>query len=122
MLIRLKKVRFEVKDGYVRNADGKVCECTHVDCDVYFSHGGYNYFTYKREERGYYLSVQPVTVSENFVTVVAFTGFKKLLVPCGRQGRKLAAKAVAMFDDEVENVVMDAFINMHAEDMRKEVA
>ena len=44
---------------------------------VYYHKGGQNYFTYKEEPRGLFLSVTPVERCENFEKVTAFSGIKK---------------------------------------------
>ncbi|MFZ9296645.1 MAG: hypothetical protein ACO259_10630 [Bacteroidia bacterium] len=61
--------------------------------EVYYNKGGQNYFTYKNEARGYYLSVTPVNVEkrENNIVIecyTAFSGVKVLLNEVQRQSEK----------------------------------
>ena len=66
--------------------------------ELYYSLGGYNYFTYKEEPRGYYLSATPVEREEKYgcvmESVVAFSGIKQCIVPCSRQSKKREAEAL----------------------------
>lgn len=69
---------------------------THIKCEVYYSLGGMNYFTYKQEGRGYYASVTPVERREEnynghpFVTegFMAFSGIKQLVKEVSRKSDK----------------------------------
>ena len=85
---KIFKDRVRVKE----NAAG----VTHIDIEGYYSLGGYNYFTYRQERRGYYVSVQPVTVGNNCVSFTGFTGLKECIIPCDRQSKKNAAALESM--------------------------
>ena len=111
MITEVKKIRVAVPSGKVRDRSGYTHECTHLECKVYYSKGGYNNWTSTMEGRGYYISLSPVTIGDHFVTYVAFSGCKKLVVPCNRAGKKLAEKAAAMFDAEVAGLAELAYPN-----------
>lgn len=51
---------------------------------VYYSLGGTHYFTYKAEQRGYYISIQPECRARGMVEMTAFTGYKRLIQPATR--------------------------------------
>lgn len=72
-------------------------DVTHLRIDVYYALGGINYFTYKQEARGYYLSVSPVGRSQQggvtMESCVAFSGVKKLILPVNRQSAKRLEEA-----------------------------
>lgn len=72
---------------------------THIKIEVYYSLGGYNYFTYKKEERGYYLSVSPVERSEFMEVYTSFTGYKQLIKPVSRKSKKAEQEAEAIYKD-----------------------
>lgn len=61
---------------------------------LYYSLGGYNYFSYKQESRGYYISVTPVTRESRGGVVMesytAFTGTKICVHPVQRKSAKAA--------------------------------
>lgn len=65
--------------------------------EVNYNLGGYNYFTYKSEPRGYYLSISPVQRYERdgigFESYTAFSGVKLLLLEVSRKGKKAEAEA-----------------------------
>ena len=58
----------------------------------YYKKDTMNYFTYKNEARGYYLSVTPVERVRSFESFVAFTGFKVLLKEVTRASKKAEAE------------------------------
>jgi|GEM_PF-3042796 len=67
-------------------------ECTHLKVVVSFRQGGLNYWDYKQEEKGYYLSVTPVK-RENHdgystETSTLFTGYKSFIQTGNRFNRK----------------------------------
>lgn len=69
-----------------------------VEVSVSYQMGGANMFTYRNEERGYYLHVQPVEISENFRTFVAFSGIKQLVLQADRYSdRKLKEVAESVW-------------------------
>ena len=63
---------------------------------TYYKKDTMNYFTYKTEARGYYLSVTPVERARGFESFVAFTGFKVLLKEVTRASKKAEAEAEAI--------------------------
>lgn len=72
---------------------------THIKLEVYYSLGGMNYWTYKNEPRGYYLSVTPVerSVSSGGFMMEGFTAFsgtKVLVKEVKRKGKKSAEEAL----------------------------
>lgn len=74
-----------------------------LKCELYYSLGGMNYFTYKTEARGYYVSVSPVEhrTTDYGVTMesyAAFSGWKKCVVECARKGKKAEAQALAEYE------------------------
>lgn len=67
-------------------------DCTHLKVVVSFRQGGLNYWDYKQEEKGYYLSVSPVK-RENHdgystETSTLFTGYKSFIQTANRFNRK----------------------------------
>lgn len=65
-----------------------------IEVELYYSKGGLNVFTYVQEQRGYYISVRPITVEGNFVSFVAFSGEKMLIHECSRKSAKAEREAV----------------------------
>lgn len=61
--------------------------------ELYYSLGGMNYFTYKQEARGFYLSVSPVKRERNMESYTAFTGTKLCVHECKRFSKKAAEQA-----------------------------
>lgn len=73
-------------------------DCTHVDVEVFYDKGGMNYFTGKLEDRGYYLSAQPLSKDKNSYCYTAFSGVKQLIQPAGRFSPKTLAEIVIDYD------------------------
>ena len=84
-------------------ANGK--EVNALRCELYYSLGGINYFTYKNESRGYYLAVSPVNRSEHMESYVGFSGVKKCLLEVTRQSKKAEAKAEEMVHENLVNLI-----------------
>lgn len=66
---------------------------TDLEIEVYYSLGGYNFFTGKNEPRGYYLSVSPVErrrtdYGVTTETYTAFSGVKQILKEVSRKSAK----------------------------------
>lgn len=86
-----------------------------IECEIYYSLGGINYFTGRLEPRGYYFSIQPymVETSSRGITCKsfsAFSGIKDCILPCERQSKKRYETAKAMMDDLI-NQRLANFLN-----------
>ena len=66
---------------------------THIVIETYYNLGGYNPFTGKSEERGYYLSVSPAELKNGMESYTAFSGLKQLVKPVHRKSEKAAEQA-----------------------------
>ena len=83
---------------YVR-CEGK--EVNYIRLEMYYALGGINYFTYKTERRGYYVSITPLMRTSHYETYIGFTGHKMLVLECKRQSKKLAEQAMTHFADAI---------------------
>ena len=63
--------------------------CNMVDVEVYYSLGGMNYFTYREEPRGYWVSIQPINVDGYCTSFTAFSGIKCFLKEAKRFSQKV---------------------------------
>lgn len=86
---------------------------------VYYNLGGFNYFTSRSEERGYYLSVTPIKRSSNNGIVMreyaAFSGFKKLLLEVKRKSKKAESQALELASDELIEELITAVMKKREE-------
>lgn len=78
---------------------------THLKVRLYYSLGGMNYFTYKTEPRGYYLSVYPVERSRGMESYTAFSGVKNLIIEVKRQSAQKEAEAEKMAESMLESLI-----------------
>lgn len=78
---------------------------THLKVQLYYSLGGMNYFTYKTEPRGYYLSVSPVERSRGMESYTAFSGVKNLIIEVKRQSAKKEAEAEKMAESMLKSLI-----------------
>lgn len=83
---------------------------TYIKVEVFYSLGGINYFNYKIEPRGYYLSAKEVErtdrggyVSESYA--VFGNGLKILLKEVKRQSKKAEADAMVLAEEYMNNIV-----------------
>lgn len=77
----------------------EVGEFTHLKLVISYNKGGVNYWTYKNEKRGYYVSVTPVTRGENFESAYLFSGYKFLTAETSRYSEKQLKLAAANIDN-----------------------
>ena len=68
-------------------------ECAKIKVELSYLLGGINYFTYKKESRGLYLSITPVEIKDRgngFIceSFVGFSGIKFLVKELGRKSDK----------------------------------
>lgn len=82
---------------------------TDIEVSLYYSKGGLNVFTYKEEQRGYYISCIPVERKRGMKSFVAFSGFKKCLVPCARKSKAKVGEAFKAFDEWNGEKIMSYF-------------
>lgn len=73
-----------------------------IEASIYYSLGGFNYFTYEDEPRGYYFSLVPCEKGGGWRSYTAFSGVKTCVLECGRQSKKREQEAAAMFDSLIE--------------------
>lgn len=86
---------------------------THLKAQVYYALGGFNYFTYQNEPRGYYVSITPVQrENKNGYTMesfTAFTGMKHLAVPVQRKSAKKMDEAIKYFESHIVEFMQNHF-------------
>ena len=80
-------------------------DCNALKCEVYYHLGGMSYFTYKTEQRGYYVSVSPVERKDGFESYVGFSGIKNCILPVNRQSKKAEETAIAMMDKAIRPLI-----------------
>lgn len=82
---------------------------SHVKVSFYVDNGGINYFTYKNEKKGYYVSIAPITRNEcdgcATVRIRVFSGLKMLLKEISRKSRK-------SFNNVIEELTRQDFYSL----------
>lgn len=108
---------------YIKLAENKAA--THLKVEVYYNLGGYNCFTYKPEERGYYLSVSPVTRENRggctMESYAAFSGIKQCVHVVNRKSAKaetIAAEKAA----QIENTLISWVLEKNGLELETEAA
>jgi len=93
-------------NSYTRTYKAEGPRVNVIECEIYYSKGGINYFTYRDEPRGYYFSIQPYFIEDHGYctsrSFSAFSGAKDIVLPCQRQSKKRYEEAKSMMDDLVE--------------------
>lgn len=86
---------------------------THLKAEIYYSLGGINYFTYKNEPRGYYMSISPVQrETRDYGTMesyTAFSGLKQCVLPVQRKSQKKLEEAITYFEENVFEFMKNHF-------------
>lgn len=97
-----------IMEKYVELSGNNGC-ATHLWIRIYYHLGGCNVFTYQNEQRGYYLSVTPVTLENkygcNMISMSAFTGVKKCIKAVTRKSEKAAAQATENAQNYIHDLV-----------------
>lgn len=75
-----------------------------VEISLYYSKGGMNYFTGRVETRGYYAAVSPVERKGNMITLTAFSGGKRCVVPVSRQSKSKEAEFIRNAKDAIKDI------------------
>ena len=98
-------------NSYKRSYKAEGVGVNKIDCEIFYSKGGYSYFTYTEQPRGYYFSIQPLHVEDcgSYIaeSFSAFSGEKGIVLPCQRQSKKRYEEAKAMMDGLVDKYLTD---------------
>ena len=89
----------------------------YIKATVYYSEGGYSYFTYKQTPRAYFFSCQPVTRAKagEAGTMETWTMFDNMAYkemigePVTRQSKTKEAAAINYFLENIENFLKDNY-------------
>lgn len=87
----------------------------YLKADVYYSEGGYSYFTYKNTPRGYFMSVVDVGMArDNYGISTSHTlfndrGRKYMIKEVTRQSKKAEAEALAYFEEHIADFVKQVY-------------
>lgn len=90
---------------YLKINNANNINATHLRIETYYTKGGYNYYNYRNEERGYYINIVPVEKNGIMESFIAFSGCKKLLKAVNRQSKKAEAEAEKLAEIESKNLV-----------------
>lgn len=89
--------------NYIKVSGSERTNYLRIDLD--YSKGGYNYFTYKEEKRGYYIHVSPVYRAGGMESYTAFTGVKACLLEVARKSSKAEKEAAEIFETEKDKYI-----------------
>lgn len=88
---------------------------------TFYDKGGMNYFTYKNEKRGIYLSLQPVKVEDyGGYSMESFEGFSGIKFFIKELNRK-SDKQIDLIDSKIENVINE-FCKLFEENKMQELS
>lgn len=92
--------------------NGRDVACNVLEVSIYYDIGGYNYFTSTPKKRGYYLSVNPLVVTDNLVSYEGFSGTNVLLNEVKRQSKKGEEEALKLLP-QFKQKLIDYICNKH---------
>lgn len=86
--------------NYIKVSGSENANFLKIELD--YSKGGYNYFSYKNEPRGYYIHVSPVIREDKggffLETYTAFSGIKDCILEVTRASKKAENQAAEIFE------------------------
>lgn len=95
----------------------------YLKAEVYYSEGGYSYFTYKNTPRGYFMSVVDVGMARNeYGTSTSHTlfndrGRKYMIKGVARQSKKAETEALAYFEEHIDDFVKQVYPEYETENV-----
>ena len=115
---RIKEIYYHI-DGTPTKEDAKIISGkeNYIKATVYYSEGGFSYFTYKQTPRAYFLSAQPVTLAKagEAGTMESLTMFNnnafKIMIgePVNRQSKKKEAEALNYFENNIDRILAENY-------------
>ena len=78
---------------------------THIKVVITYNLGGINYFNMSNEPRGYYASVYPMQVGENFEVTRGFSGYKVFLFGVQRKSKNAESAAIQELNKKLPLVI-----------------
>lgn len=94
----------------------------YIEADVYYTKGGYSYFSYKNTPRGYFMSVSRIgRYDMNGVMMESHSfgaaGCKKMLKEVSRQTAKGNREAVEIYERDIAEFVKEVFPDLELEEV-----
>jgi len=89
--------------NYIERNDLK--GASHLEVSVYYTKGGANYFCGGTIQRGYYVSVTPVTKKGGTISFELFAGCKRFLFAANRYTDKQFQRAIEMAKDYEDELI-----------------
>ena len=115
---RIKEIYYHI-DGTPTKEEAKIISNkeNYIKATVYYSEGGFSYFTYKQTPRAYFLSAQPVTLAKagEAGTMESLTMFNnnafKIMIgePVTRQSKKKEAEALKYFENNIDKILAENY-------------
>ena len=115
---RIKEIYYHI-DGTPTKEEAKIISNkeNYIKATVYYSEGGFSYFTYKQTPRAYFLSAQPVTLAKagEAGTMESLAMFNnnafKIMIgePVNRQSKKKESEALKYFENNIDRILAENY-------------
>ena len=115
---RIKEIYYHI-DGTPTKEEAKIISNkeNYIKATVYYSEGGFSYFTYKQTPRAYFLSAQPVTLAKageagtmESLAMFNSNAFKIMIgEPVNRQSKKKEAEALHYFENNIDRILAENY-------------
>lgn len=94
----------------------------YIEAEVYYTKGGYSYFTYKNTPRGYFISARKIgRYTTNGIEMISRTlggeGYKALVKETARKSAKAASEAEEYFNKNIDAFIKNAFPELELENV-----
>ena len=113
----LKTIYYHITGTPTADENGVNLEENYIKADVYYSEGGYSYFSYKQTPRGYFISARTVGRGKageagymESYSIINPRGFKQIIgEPVTRQSAKKEREAIAYFEENIDKLLSEQF-------------
>ena len=115
---RIKEIYYHI-DGTPTKEEAKIISNkeNYIKATVYYSEGGFSYFTYKQTPRAYFLSAQPVTLAKageagtmESLAMFNSNAFKIMIgEPVNRQSKKKESEALKYFENNIDRILAENY-------------
>lgn len=118
----IKAIYYHIKGTPIASEADWGVNDNYIEADVYYTKGGYSYFTYKNTPRGYFMSVRKIgRYTANGIEMVSRTfggeGYKALIKETARKSAKASSEAEEYFNENINEFIGNAFPGLELEEV-----
>lgn len=118
----IKQIYYHIKGTPTASEADWQTTGNYIEAEVYYTKGGYSYFTYKNTPRGYFISARKIgRYTTNGIEMISRTlggeGYKALVKETARKSAKAASEAEEYFNENIDAFIANAFPGVELEEV-----